>query len=62
MIVFAWFGGLKRVIAPEESEAARGSNFHLLSATENVLTSEEFKNFIDIKGNRKDKLEKLNEP
>ena len=47
-IIISWFGGYYKVIDPKKSEAARDTNFYLLTpATEEVEVPESFKQFID---------------
>lgn len=47
MIIVAWLGGYLKVIDPKNAEAARNTNFNLLTASENVEIPESFKKFID---------------
>lgn len=47
-VIISWFGGYYKVIDPKKSEAARDTNFYLLTpATEEVEVPESFKQFID---------------
>jgi hypothetical protein len=47
MVVFSFLGGPWSMIDPAESEAARGTDFSLVTATEGVEVPEDFKQAID---------------
>ena len=47
MTIFGWFGPHMRVVVPAECEAARGTDVSLLTATEGIEPTDDFKVFVD---------------